>query len=277
VPSEVRERIRVSLGLDQPWPIRYVKWMQSVFTRGDFGYSFASRGPVTTLIMQRIPQTLWVVGVSYVIAILIAIPIGIFSAVKQYSLFDQITTTLAFMGFSVPTFFTGLLLVLIFSVKLNWFPLVYDTSLKVTDLASFGRQLRQMAMPVTVLALFQAATITRFMRSSMLDNLPLDYTRTARAKGLSEQKVIIRHVLANSLIPVITLIALGIPTVFAGAIVTEQIFRVNGLGELLIRSIQNSDTPVVMALTFIFAVLVVLFNLVADVLYGILDPRIRYS
>lgn len=277
VPAEVRARIRESYGLDQPWPIRYAKWMTAVVTEGDFGYSFASRGPVTTLIKQRVPQTLWVVGVSYVIAVLIAIPIGIMSAVKQYSIFDQITTTLAFMGFSVPTFFTGLLFSLIFSVYLNWFPLVYDTSLKVTDLASFGRQLRQMAMPVTVLALFQAATITRFMRSAMLDNLPMDYTRTARAKGLSERKVVMRHVLANSLIPVVTLIALGIPTVFAGAIVTEQIFRVNGLGELLIRSIQNSDTPVVMALTFIFAVLVVLFNLIADVLYGILDPRIRYS
>lgn len=277
VPAEVRERIRVSFGLDQPWPVRYAKWMTAVVTEGNFGYSFASRGPVTALIMQRIPQTLWVVGVSYVLAVLIAIPVGIFSAVKQYSIFDQITTTLAFMGFSVPTFFTGLLLVLIFSVKLNWFPLVYDTSLKVTDLASFVRQLRQMAMPVTVLTLFQAATITRFMRSAMLDNLPMDYTRTARAKGLSEGKVVMRHVLANSLIPVVTLIALGVPTVFAGAIVTEQIFRVNGLGELLIRSIQNSDTPVVMGLTFIFAVLVVLFNLVADVLYGILDPRIRYS
>lgn len=277
VPAEVRVRIRESFGLDQPWPIRYAKWMTAVVTEGNFGYSFASRGPVTDLIVQRIPQTLWVVGVSYLLAVLIAIPVGIMSAVKQYSIFDQITTTLAFMGFSVPTFFTGLLMVLIFSVKLNWFPLVYDTSLKVTDLASFGQQLRQMAMPVTVLALFQAATITRFMRSAMLDNLPMDYTRTARAKGLSEQKVIARHVLANSLIPVVTLIALGIPTVFAGAIVTEQIFRVNGLGELLIRSIQNSDTPVVMALTFIFAVLVVLFNLVADVLYGILDPRIRYS
>ena len=277
VPAEQRALIRKSFGLDQPWPIRYVKWMQSVMTEGNFGYSFASRMPVTNLILQRLPQTLWVVGVAYLIGILIAIPVGILSAVKQYSLFDQIATTFAFMGFSVPTFFTGLLLVLIFSVKLNWFPLVYDTNLKVTDLASFGRQLKQMAMPVTVLALFQAATVTRFMRASMLDNLPLDYTRTARAKGLSEQKVIMRHVLANSLIPVITLIALGIPTIFAGAIVTEQIFRVNGLGELLIRSIQNSDTPVVMALTFIFAVLVVFFNLVADVLYGILDPRIRYS
>ncbi|HEX6288455.1 MAG TPA: ABC transporter permease [Herpetosiphonaceae bacterium] len=277
VPAEVRARIRESFGLNQPWPIRYVKWMTSVVTEGNFGYSFASRVPVTNLIWQRIPQTLWVVGVAYVVAVLIAIPVGILSAVKQYSIFDQITTTLAFMGFSVPTFFTGLLLILTFSVKLNWFPLVYDTNLRVTDLASFSRQIRQMAMPVTVLALFEAATITRFMRASMLDNLPLDYTRTARAKGLSEQKVIIRHVLANSLIPVVTLIALGIPTIFAGAIVTEQIFRVNGLGELLVRSIQNSDTPVVMALTFIFAVLVVFFNLVADVLYGILDPRIRYS
>jgi peptide/nickel transport system permease protein len=276
VPAAVRERIRESLGLNQPWPIRYVKWL-SALVRGDWGFSFASRVPVTTLIWQRIPQTLWVVGVAYIVGILIAIPVGILSAVKQYSLFDQIATTFAFMGFSVPTFFTGLLLVLIFSVKLNWFPLVYDTNLKVTDLASFGRQLKQMAMPVTVLALFEAATVTRFMRASMLDNLPLDYTRTARAKGLSEQKVVMRHVLANSLIPVITLIALGIPTIFAGAIVTEQIFRVNGLGELLIRSIQNSDTPVVMALTFIFAVLVVFFNLVADVLYGILDPRIRYN
>jgi peptide/nickel transport system permease protein len=276
VPAAVRERIRESLGLNQPWPIRYVKWL-SALMRGDWGFSFASRVPVTTLIWQRIPQTLWVVGVAYIVGVLIAIPVGILSAVKQYSVFDQIATTFAFMGFSVPTFFTGLLLVLIFSVKLNWFPLVYDTNLQVTDLASFGKQLRQMVMPVTVLALFEAATVTRFMRASMLDNLPLDYTRTARAKGLSEQKVVIRHVLANSLIPVVTLIALGVPTIFAGAIVTEQIFRVNGLGELLIRSIQNSDTPVVMALTFIFAVLVVFFNLVADVLYGLLDPRIRYS
>lgn len=276
VPAEVRENIKRSLGLNQPWPIRYVKWLMSV-GRGDFGFSFGSRVPVIDLIKQRIPQTLWVVGIAYVISILIAIPVGILSAVKQYSLFDQVATTFAFIGFSVPTFFTGLLLILLFSVKLNWLPLVYDTSLKVTDLASFGRQLRQMVMPVAVLALFEAASVTRFMRSSMLDNLPLDYVRTARAKGVSEERVVMRHVLTNSLIPVVTLIALGVPSIFAGAIVTEQIFRVNGIGELLIRSIQNSDTPVVMAITFIYAVLVVLFNLVADVLYGVLDPRIRYS
>ncbi len=276
VPPEVRERIRASLGLDQPWPVRYVKWLLAL-SRGDWGFSFASRVPVIELIKQRLPQTLWVVGTAYLIAVLIAIPIGIISAVKQYSLFDQIATTLAFIGFSVPTFFTGLLFILLFSVKLNWLPFIYDTSLQVRDFASLLQQIKQMIMPIAVLALFQSAAITRFMRSSMLDNLPLDYVRTARAKGLQERVVVLRHVLRNSLIPVVTLIALGIPGIFGGAIITEQIFRVNGLGELLVRSIQNSDTPVVMALTFIFAILVVLFNLIADILYGILDPRIRYS
>jgi peptide/nickel transport system permease protein len=275
IPAEVRENIKATFGLDQHWTIRYLKWLWAM-PQGDWGFSFASRIPVLDLIWQRIPQTLWVVGTSYVIAVLIAIPVGIISAVKQYSIFDQLATTFSFIGFSVPTFFTGLLLVLLFSVKLQWLPFIYDTNLQVTDLASFGRQLRQIAMPVAVLALFQSATIMRFMRSSMLDNLPQDYVRTARAKGLGEPQVVVRHVVSNSLIPVVTLIALGIPSIFAGAIVTEQIFRVNGLGELLIRSIQNSDTPVVMALTFIYAVLVVIFNLIADVLYGVFDPRIRY-
>jgi len=220
---------------------------------------------------------LWVVGLAYLLAILIAIPIGILSAVKQYSLFDQLATTFAFIGFSVPTFFTGLLFILLFSLKLHWFPTIYDSTLKVRDVATFWTQVKQMVMPVAVLTLFQSAAVARFMRSSMLDNLPLDYVRTARAKGLRERMVLLRHVLANSLIPVVTLIALGIPGIFAGAIITEQIFRVNGLGELLIRSIQNSDIPVVQALTFIFAFLVVFFNLLADLLYGVLDPRIRYA
>jgi peptide/nickel transport system permease protein len=273
VPPAVRENIKRSLGLDQPWYIRYGKWLTSL-AQGQWGYSFASKIPVLDLIKQRMPQTMIVLGVAYLIALLIAIPIGIISAVKQYSLFDQVATTFAFIGFSVPNFFTGVLLLLIFSYTLNWFPSIYDTQLSRLTL---GQQIRQMVLPVTVLALSQAGGITRFMRSAMLDNLPLDYVRTARAKGLAERMVVIRHVLANSLIPVVTLIALGIPGIFAGAIITEQIFRINGLGELLIRSIQNSDTPVVMALTFIFACLVVLFNLIADILYGVLDPRIRYS
>jgi peptide/nickel transport system permease protein len=276
VPPAVRENIKRQMGLDQPWHIRYFTWLGAL-AQGQWGYSFASKGPVIDLVKQRLPQTLWVVGISYLIAVLVAVPLGILSAVKQYSLFDQIATTFAFIGFSVPTFFTGLIFILLFSIKLRWLPFIYNSTLHVHDLASFGQQVKQMAMPVAVLTLANAAGITRFMRSSMLDNLPLDYVRTARAKGLRERLVIARHVLTNSLIPVVTLIALGIPGIFAGAIITEQIFRVNGLGELLVRSIQNSDIPVVMALTFIFAALVVLFNLVADLLYGVLDPRIRYS
>jgi peptide/nickel transport system permease protein len=276
VPPSVRANIRHQMGLDRPWYVRYFKWVTAL-VQGQWGYSFSSKVPVTLLIRQRLPQTLWVVGIAYCIAILIAVPIGILSSVKQYSLFDQLATTFAFVGFSVPTFFTGLLFILLFSIKLHWFPSIYSSTLQVHDLSSFVLQLKQIALPVAVLALNGSADITRFMRSSMLDNLPQDYVRTARAKGLSDRMVIMRHVLRNSLIPVVTLIALGIPTIFAGAIITEQIFRVNGLGQLLISSIQSSDTPVVMALTFIFAILVVVFNLVADVLYGFLDPRIRYS
>jgi peptide/nickel transport system permease protein len=276
VPPEVRERIRESLGLNDPWPVRYVKWLTAVATL-DFGYSFMSRGPVMDLIAQRLPNTLAVVGVAYVIGVLLAVPIGMVSAIKRYSIFDHMSTTFAFIGFSVPTFFTGLLLIIIFSVKLHWLPFIYDSTLKITDLATLGDQIKQSIMPITVLALFDTATIARYTRSEMLEHLPLDYVRTARAKGLKERFVVLRHVLRNSLIPVVTLIALGIPAVFAGAIVTEQIFRVPGIGELLVRSIGQGDTPVVAGILLIFAVLVVLFNLIADVLYGVLDPRIRYS
>ncbi|MBX0329444.1 ABC transporter permease [Oscillochloris sp. ZM17-4] len=275
IPESTRERIRASLGLDQPWPVRYVKWVSSV-SRGDWGISFNTKAPVLDLVWQRLPQTLQVVGLAYLIAILLAIPIGIISAVKQYSFFDQIGTIFSFIGFSVPSFFTGLVLILLFAVNLKWFPIVYKT-VDGSGWAGFGEQIRQMFLPVTVLVVQQTAALTRFMRSSMLDNLSLDYVRTARAKGLKDQTVVLRHVLSNSLIPVVTLVALGIPTIFAGAIVTENLFRVNGLGALLITSIQNSDTPVVMALTFIFAILTVIFNLIADIMYGLLDPRVRFS
>jgi peptide/nickel transport system permease protein len=165
----------------------------------------------------------------------------------------------------------------IFSVHLKWFPSVYNTTLVVRDWASLVAQIKQMVLPVAVLTFFQTATLSRFTRASMLDNLALDYVRTARAKGLQEQLVVVRHVLRNSLIPVATLIALGVPQIFAGAIITEQIFRINGLGALLINSIQSFDIPVVMTTTVIFAILVVIFNLVADILYAVLDPRIQYQ
>ncbi|MDM7459148.1 MAG: ABC transporter permease, partial [Paracoccus sp. (in: a-proteobacteria)] len=239
--------------------------------------SFQSRSPVFDVIAQRLPQTLTVVGMSYLIGILIALPIGIISAYRQYSLFDQIGTFISMIGFSMPTFFTGVVLIIVFAVNLQWFPSVYDTTLVVRDWDSFLAQARQMVMPVTVLALYNAAQISRFMRSSMLDNLGQDYIRTARAKGLSERKVVLKHALRNSLIPVVTVIALGLPAVFGGAIITEQVFRVNGLGQLLISSIYANDIPMVMTLTFIFAILIVVFTLIADILYGVLDPRIRYD
>lgn len=276
IPESTRQLIRVQLGLDQPWPVRYVKWL-SQFAQGNFGISFATKAPVWDLIKQRMPQTLQVVGSAYIIAVLIAIPIGVMSAAKQYTLFDHTATFGSFVGFSVPSFFTGLLLMLIFAINLGWFPIVYNSTIQVTNWQTFWMQVRQMVLPVTVLVVQQTAAMTRFTRSSMLDNLPLEYVRTARSKGLKERTVITRHVVRNSLIPVVTLIALGIPTIFAGAIVTENLYRVNGLGQLLITSIQNSDTPTVMALTFTFAVLTVAFNLIADVLYAVLDPRVRYN
>ena len=276
VPPEVRENIRRSLGLDQPWPVRYVKWLIAL-AHGDWGFSFGSRVPVWDLIKLRIPSTLAVVGVAYLCSLVIALPIGILSAVKQYSIFDHIATTFAFIGFSVPTFFTGLLLIIVLSVKFGWLPFIYDSTLQVHDLSTLGLQIKQSIMPVAVLALFQTATFVRYTRASMLENLPQDYVRTARAKGLAEAVVIGGHVVRNSLIPVITLMALTAPTIFSGALITEQIFRVPGIGSLLITSIQNNDIPVIMAITFTFSVLVVLFNMVADVMYGVLDPRIRYD
>ena len=295
IPPDVRQKIRDALGLDQPSYIRYFLWLKQFFVTEPLWYlrdwtglplgaedpvrliSWQTRSPVMDLIIERTPQTLWVVGMSYVVGIIIAIPIGVISAYRQYSWFDQAGTFFSMLGFSVPTFFTGLCCIMIFSVWLGWLPSVYDTTLVVDSWESFGQQVKQMIMPTMVLALFNAAQISRFMRASMLDNLNQDYVRTARAKGLKERIVVLIHVLRNSLIPVVTVIALGVPQIFGGAIITEQIFRVNGLGQLLIIGIQGADIPLVQTLTFIFAILIVVFNLLADVLYGVLDPRIRYD
>ncbi|MCY4463740.1 MAG: ABC transporter permease [Albidovulum sp.] len=294
IPPDVKEKIRASLGLGEPIHIRYLLWLKQFFvseplhlaaelTGWDFAgeaqrvISWQTRSPVVDIVVQRMPQTLWVVGLSYAIGVLIALPIGVISAYRQYSWFDQLGTFVSMVGFSVPTFFTGVLLIVIFSVHLGWFPSIYDTTHRVEDWSSFLFQIKQLAMPVSVLALFNAAQISRFMRASMLDNLNQDYVRTARAKGLAERVVLLVHVLRNSMIPVVTVIALGVPTVFGGAIITEQVFKVNGLGQLLITAIQANDIPMVQTLTFMFAILIVLFNLAADILYGILDPRIRYD
>jgi peptide/nickel transport system permease protein len=240
------------------------------------GFSFVSRVDVDKLILQRLPTTLFVVGSSQVLALLIALPVGIYAAARPYSLFDQIANTLAFVGFSLPTFFTGILFILVFSIYLDWLPFVYQTDISATGWRWYWEHARQAVMPVAVLGLFQGASWTRFVRSAVLDVIRLDYVTTARAKGLPERTVVMKHVVRNALIPVVTLVALQMPAVFGGAIITEQIFRIPGIGSLLITSILANDTPVIMAVTFVFACLVILFNLLADLIYGWLDPRIAY-
>ncbi len=275
VPPEVRMALRAQFGLDDPVWQRYWSWLSSMF-QGNWGFSFVSRIDVDQLIAQRIPVTLAVIGLSQLLALLVALPVGILAAARPYSWFDRIASTVAFVGFSLPTFFTGVIFILFFSIYLGWFPFVYRSDLSATGLDWWWQQFRQSIMPITVLGLFQAASTMRYVRSAVLDVIRLDYVTTARSKGLAERTVITKHVVRNALIPVVTLVALQMPAVFGGAIVTEQIFRIPGIGSLLIDAILRNDTPVIMAVTFVFSCLVVLFNLMADLLYGWLDPRISY-
>ena len=298
IPDEVKEAIREALGVNDPFFVKWLKWMRLMFINEPLNLidsalgtcigdcenrariiSWSSRSAAMDTIYQRVPQTLWVLGLAFVFGTLIAVPVGIISAYKQYSVFDNVGTFITMLGYSVPTFFTGLLAIVIFSVWLDWFPSFYDTTHVVdwTSWDSVWYQFEQMVMPVTVLTLFNAAALSRFTRASVLDNLNEDYVRTARSKGVAENRVVMTHVMRNSMIPVVTLIALSIPGIFAGAIITEQIFRINGLGQLLIVAIGQNDVPMVQTLTFMFAFLIVVFNLIADITYGVLDPRIRYD
>jgi len=275
VPAEVRMALREKFGLDDPVYLRYIHWLVAM-VHGDWGFSFVSRVDVDTLILQRLPATLFVIGSAQLIAILVALPVGVLAGTRPYSIFDQVANTLAFVGFSLPTFFTGLLLILVFSIQLDWLPFVYRSDIAATGFQWVWEYFKQAIMPITVLGLFQGASLVRYVRSAVLDVARLDYITTARSKGIGERKVVTRHIVRTALIPVVTLVALQMPIVFSGAIVTEQIFRIPGIGSLLIASILANDTPVVMAVTFVFACLVVLFNLIADVLYGWLDPRIAF-
>ena len=275
VPASVQAALRARYGLDDPIYLRYINWLGAML-HGDWGFSFVSRVNVDSLILQRLPVTIAVLGAAQFLAILVAIPVGVLGASRPYSLFDQIANTLAFIGFSLPTFFTGLLLILVFSIRLDWLPFVFQTELHSTGWQWWADAIKQSIMPVAVLGLFQGASLVRYVRSSVLDVIRLDYVTTARSKGVGERKVLIRHVVRNALIPVVTLGALQLPVGFGGAIITEQIFRVPGIGSLLISSILANDTPVVMGVTFVFSALVILFNLIADILYGWLDPRIAY-
>ncbi len=293
---ETRKRLERKYGLDQPWPVQYLYWLigndwlmldldfdgvpetpgsRKGILRGDFGYSFRSRSPVSDLMLQRLPTTLYVIGSAYLISVLLAIPIGVISAIRQYSIFDNIATTLAFIGFSLPTFFTGLLFILIFSVKLGWFPMIYRATIDEPGLRGLWMKIEQAIMPITVLALFQTAALTRYTRASMLETIHQDYVRTARAKGLSELTVISRHALRNALIPVITTLGPAVAGLLTGSIVIENIFGVPGVGRDFIQSIGNRDYSMIMGTTLFYVVLILLGNLSVDILYGVVDPRIR--
>ncbi|MDQ3227199.1 MAG: ABC transporter permease [Chloroflexota bacterium] len=271
VPPELRERIRQTMGLDDPIHVQYLRWAKA-YVQGDWLQSYSAKIPVRDYVMSRLPTTLMISGSAFLLSMIVAIPIGVLSAIKQYSLFDQSASTFAFLGFSIPTFFSGLLLILVFSVYLDWLPFVYDS-----QVTGFWPNVKQSIMPIAVLGLAGAAQLMRFVRASMLETISQDYVRTARAKGLRETPVIVLHAMRNALIPVVTVLALQVPELFGGAIITEQIFRIPGIGRALIDGIYSKDVPVVMAITFGIAVLVVVFNVIADILYAALDPRIRYS
>ncbi len=301
VPPDVRQRLRDALGLDQPALVQYGKWLVQLFwveplvvidgwtqnsallgwlpdTHFSDGYqrviSWQSKAPAMQVIAQRLPQTLHVVGGAYVIGSLLALPIGFYAAYRQFGLFDRVSTFGTMLGLALPPFFTGPLMILIFSIWLGWVPAVYDTTLSVTGWDSLKAQLAQMVLPVLVLSVQTTAQISRYVRVAVLDQLRLDFVRTARAKGAGDLRVLTGHVLRNAMIPIVTVLALGVPSVFGGAIITENVFLVNGIGHLLVSALQASDLPLVLTLTFLFAVIIVSCNIVADVLYRMLDPRI---
>ncbi|MGM0436924.1 MAG: ABC transporter permease [Bacillota bacterium] len=263
------------LGLNDPIPVRYARWLGD-FVTGDFGYSMDStRAPVNELIAERLKPTLFLTIGAMLLSIILAIPIGIISATRQYSLFDYLATLGAFLGVSIPSFFFGLVLLFSFSLKLAWFPSGgFSDAMGVNTFFSY---LHHATLPIIALGLARVASMTRYMRSSMLEVIKEDYIRTARAKGLKEKVVIYKHALRNALIPVVTLVGLSVPLLFGGAVIIEEVFSYPGMGRLLVRAVWQRNYTVIMGVDVLVAVLVFLGNLLADFLYVIVDPRIQYD
>ena len=274
VTQEDLQRLEHALGLDQPIPLQYASWLGHFLT-GDWGYSFATSQPVLAMIGARLPNTLWLMSTVYVVTLLIALPIGVLTAVKQYSWFDHIATGLTFAAFSMPTFWLGLLLIITFGLALRLLPL--GGMLAPGAPFTLGDLARHLVLPVLTISLVQVGVYVRFLRASMLETTSQDYMRTARSKGLRERQVITRHALKNAAIPFVTVAALDLPELFGGALVTEQIFGWPGMGRLFFDSALRYDYPVLMGILAIGATFVVVANLMADVVYGYLDPRIRYG
>jgi peptide/nickel transport system permease protein len=272
--AEDAARLQRVLGLDQPLYIRYLSWL-GAFLHGDWGYSYATHRPVLEMIGDRLPNTLYLMGTVYVVTILIAIPVGIVAAVRQYSASDHLVTGLAFAGVSMPTFWLGLLLIIFFGLTLHLFPL----GGMATPGADFDLQDRlwHLVLPVATLSTVGIAHYTRYLRASMLETLGQEYIRTARAKGMVERLVVLRHALKNAGIPLVTVAAVDLPELFVGALVTESIFGWPGMGRLFLDAATRSDYPVLMGILTVAAGMVIAANLMADVIYGYLDPRIRRS
>lgn len=266
------QEYRHYLGLDLPWYRQYLRIVGN-WVHGNLGTSIIERRPVSTIILERLPRTVELVGLAIILSLLLAIPVGVVSAVRQYSLIDHTVTVISFIGIAIPSFWLGIMLILLFSVDLHWFP----TSGTQTIGQSFNifDHLKHLVMPVSVLTVIQTAGWSRYMRSSMLEVLRQDYVRTAHAKGLANRNVLLWHAFRNALMPIITLLGLSLPNLVGGAIITEQIFSWNGLGKLIVDSAGKRDTPVVMTMVMISAVTIVIGNLLADLSYRLVDPRIE--
>ncbi len=270
---EAIEARKAALGLNDPVLVRYAKWLREV-VQGNFGYSVVSGQPINSQILDRVGPTLLLMGTAIILGALIGIPLGIISAVRQYSWVDYTTTVLGFLAISTPTFFLGLALMYLFAVNLGWLPTSGMRTLGVPE--STIDLIKHMIMPVTVLTLANTPLSMRYARSSMLEALRQDYVTTARSKGLKERIVLVRHALRNALIPLITIIGVSLPEMLSGAVITETIFQWPGMGMLAIRAVNGRDYPLILGIILVTATLVLISNLIADLLYAVADPRIRF-
>ncbi len=271
ITAEDIANLRRLYGLDQPIYVRYVKWVRQVLS-GDLGFSRTYKRPTGEILSRRIGNTLWLMGAAFVISLVIGIPLGIFSALRQYSRFDYAVNLGAFAGISIPAFWLGLLAIILFAEILGWFP---PGGMRTLGRDSFTDRLWHLILPAAVLSIQTIGRWTRYMRNSLFDTLKADYIRTARAKGLGETAVIGRHALKNASLPMITILALSVPELFSGALITETIFAWPGMGRLLYDSVIGSDYYVAMMAFMCLAALTLLCNLLADIAYGIVDPRLR--
>lgn len=277
VPGMTRAELKAiaaSYGVNQPVWTQYVDWLGNA-VRGNFGYSYIYDLPAAQMMLQRIPATAELMGSAFVIAFVFAFVLGILSAVRQYSFVDYLVTIVSYFGISLPTFFLGIVAIILFAVELHWFPVGGMTS--VTGASGLGNRLWHLVLPAVVLGFFILASWSRYIRASMLEVIHQDYIRTARAKGVSERSVVWRHALRNALLPVVTVIVLDTAFLAGGALVTETIFAWPGMGRLFYQAVSEGDYPTMMVIVTFLSIVIVFANIVADILYGLLDPRVTYN